>query len=117
MKKTFLLIGTVVLVIIASCKKDKTPAPATSTTAAKSTYNADVKSIMNAKCATSGCHAASAQFPDLSTYSATKSNITIVLERMNRGVGTSGFMPDGGSKTQADIDKITKWQTDGLLEN
>jgi cytochrome c5 len=129
MKKIILSVTVLVVLITACAKKSieeiapepvKTPVVvAPNTPVAKTTYDADIKPIMNAQCVS--CHGANAQYPDCSTYTAVKAamdaaNGETILTRMNLAVGDGKFMPKSGTKVQADVDKITKWQTDGLLE-
>lgn len=124
MKKTILVASALIAIITACSKKSveeiaPTPVVVTPTTpvvTAKVTYTTDVKTLMDTKCATSGCHESSGVSPSLTNYNDVKNNIGIILNRMNLAVGNGSFMPQGGAKTQADIDKITKWQADGLLE-
>ena len=81
------------------------------------TYNNDIKAIMNASCAISGCHDASSREAgiNLSTYA------TVKAESANdRFLGSiehrSGYksMPDGASKLpDASIQKIYCWIQNG----
>ncbi len=125
------IIASAITVIITACAKKSieeiAPSPpkaqtvvvTPNTPVAKTTYIADIKPIIDAQCVS--CHGANAQYPDCSTYTAVKAamdaaNGATILSRMNLLTGNTKFMPQGGSKVQADVDKITKWQTDGLLE-
>jgi hypothetical protein len=77
------------------------------------TYTADVKPILDTKCANSGCHSAvsPAHALDLSTYATTKAqfNVHTILCSINQD-GTCGKMPNNGTKlAAADIKKITCW--------
>ncbi|MEQ1734047.1 MAG: hypothetical protein ABL940_10255, partial [Bacteroidia bacterium] len=130
MKKIILSVSVLVVLITACAKKsieEIAPEPAKAPVVvtpnapvAKTTYDTDIKPIMNAQCVS--CHGANAQYPDCSTYTAVKAamdaaNGATILSRMSLATSDGGFMPKGaGSKVQADVDKITKWQTDGLLE-
>jgi hypothetical protein len=123
--KKIILLASGLMILVAACKKKEDAAPTTTTTttttitptsAGKTTFNARIKPILTAKCATSGCHTAGGQSPDLTTYASSKSNITGILGRMNLSATSPYFMPLGSSKVQADIDSIAKWNTDGLLE-
>ena len=123
MKKILVLAGGL-MIMIAACKKDKTEPTTTTPTATvtptptptKVTYETDIKTIINANCAVSGCHVASAQSPAFTSYTVVKSYVGTILLRMGQAQGSSGFMPKNGTKVQANIDKINQWKTDGLLE-
>lgn len=85
------------------------------------TYNLVVKPIMVKSCAYSGCHsgAAPASGLDLSTHTSVQA---IALNGKLSGVinHTTGFspMPKGAAKlSKCEIDQITKWTTDGALNN
>lgn len=126
MKKIILSVSVLVVLITACAKKsieeiapEPPKAPVVVTPVAKTTYNTDIKPIMDAQCVS--CHGANAQYPDCSTYTAVKAamdaaNGATILSRMNLTASDGAFMPKSGTKVQADVDKITKWQTDGLLE-
>lgn len=85
---------------------------------AKTTYEKDVKTIINNSCATSSCHDSTnpASGLRLTTYAEVKSAAQNrgMIERMNNA---NNPMPASGrlsSDTRAIIDK---WKTDGFLEN
>ncbi len=82
----------------------------------KTTYNADVKSILVASCAP--CHLAGGANPNKwDQYDHTKAKINSILDRVQRDVGSAGFMPRNGAKMPADkIAILKKWVDDGLLE-
>lgn len=69
------------------------------------TYGSAMKSIIDSKCATAGCHAPSATFPDLSVYSTTANydqSVTRILD------ATAPMPPN--SATPLTADEKTKWQ-------
>lgn len=77
------------------------------------TYTADIKPILDVRCANSGCHSAvsPANSLDLSTYATIKAhfNAHTILCSINQE-GTCGKMPKNGTKlAAADIKKITCW--------
>lgn len=79
----------------------------------KTTYNANVKSIMSSSC--TGCHgnptSNGAPF-SLTTYGEVKPRAAGILAAIS-----SGAMPKGGSKLpQSTINIIDQWIKDGLLE-
>ena len=78
---------------------------------ARVSYEKDMKPLVVANCATSGCHNGSNSLSDLRTFAG--------LQR----VGTSavghvraGTMPKGGSLTAAEKKLFADWQKDGFLE-
>jgi hypothetical protein len=102
-------------VLISSCskKEEEVIVP-------KVTYAKDVKSILATSC--TPCHlAGGVRANKWDDYTATKNNITAILDRVQRAPTATGFMPRAGSPnpplTAAQIDVLKKWQTDGLLEN
>lgn len=83
------------------------------------TYNKDVKSIIDGNCIS--CHSSgrSASFRPLTTFAQVKAAIenSGLLNRIQLQSGQQGLMPQGGRMSQANIDIIVKWNTDGLKEN
>lgn len=77
------------------------------------TYTKDVKPIIDANCVS--CHSPGAQA--LTNYSQVKTNIDNIIDRISRPNGDPGKMPQGGSLSPSQINIITKWKADGLLEN
>ncbi len=82
----------------------------------KTNYNADVKPIFVANC--TPCHMASGYNPlKLDQYAQAKAKINSILDRVQRNPGTTGFMPNGGTKLSDEkIAILKKWLDDGLLE-
>ncbi len=83
----------------------------------KTTYNADVKSILVNSC--TPCHLAGGANPNKwDQYAQAKAKINVILDRVQRDTGATGFMPKSGSKLSAEnIAILKKWLDDGLLEN
>lgn len=80
------------------------------------TFDNDIKPAIASLC--SPCHISSGSESDYTVYANSKSNISFILDRIQRTVGTPGFMPNMGSSIGQDkIDLIKQWETDGLLEN
>jgi cytochrome c553 len=115
MKKVSLVFAVLVTVMALSCKKE---AIATvDCTGVAPTYTGAVKAILDAKCATSGCHSASkaADGKDYSTYTAAKSNSAPDSFRGSIQ-HLSGYtaMPQGASKmSDADIKTLNCWVQNG----
>ncbi len=79
-------------------------------TGAKATFEYDILPIMTTQC--SGCHT------DYVIYTRVRDNITNILDRIQRPITATGFMPRGATQSvpQAQIDLIKKWVADGRLE-
>lgn len=82
-------------------------------------YSKNAKAIIDANCVS--CHQSgrSASFRPLTTYAEVKAAVQNagLLNRIQLQNGQQGIMPQGGRMSQANIDVIVKWNTDGLLEN
>ncbi|MDR7211906.1 cytochrome c [Flavobacterium piscis] len=82
-------------------------------------YSKNVKSIIDGNCI--GCHQSgrSAAFRPLTTYAEVKAAVENagLLNRIQLQNGQQGLMPQGGRMSQANIDLIVKWNTDGLKED
>ena len=125
MKKTIVL--TILMAVFASCSDSdttqeiETPTTPTNPTdpTGTVTYNKDVKSIIDANCIS--CHSSgrSASFRPLTTFPQVKAAVKSagLLGRIQLQNGQQGLMPQGGRMSQANIDIIVKWNTDGLKEN
>lgn len=68
---------------------------------------------MDANCVS--CHSPGPQA--LTNYSQVKNNIDNIINRISRPNGDPLKMPQGGSLSPVQINIITKWKADGLLEN
>ena len=83
------------------------------------TYNAQIKTIIDANC--TGCHSpgSNAGFRPLTNYAEVKDAVqnTDLLDRIQRQNGEQGIMPATGRMSQNNIDLILQWNADGLLEN
>lgn len=120
MPKNFLagLLLACATLTLTMCKKESTATY--DCTTVTPTYNNDIKAIMNASCAISGCHDASSREAgiNLSTYA------TVKAESANdRFLGSmehlSGYraMPEGASKlADASLQKIYCWIQNGQPE-
>jgi len=83
------------------------------------TYNAQIKTIIDANCVS--CHAVGsiAGFRPLTNYAEVKDAVqnSDLLDRIKRQNGENGAMPSTGRMSQNNIDLIVQWNTNGLLEN
>lgn len=105
--------------ILLSCKKDD-PIDTVDCTGLTPTYTTDVKAILDASCAKSGCHNAATQQSgvDLSNY-ASASEISMQERFLGVIQHKSGFpeMPDDGPKLpDATIEILTCWVQNGSVE-
>jgi mono/diheme cytochrome c family protein len=112
MKKFMYIISSAVLWVACESRtyeevSDKTPI------ADQVTYSNDVKPIIEANCVS--CHSPGAQA--LTNYTQVKNNIDNIINRIGRPNGDPLKMPQGGSLSPSQINIITKWKADGLLEN
>lgn len=104
------------LTLFTQCKKED--ADIVECTGITPSYNSNVKAIMDASCAKSGCHNSSSKKSgyDLSSYEATKSaagNKAFVASIQHK----SGYnkMPQGASKlSDADIKTVACWVQNGM---
>ena len=119
MKKIILLLPIAGLIYFApGCKKkDPTTYDCSGTTP---TYTVDVKTIMDANCATSGCHSSGSKANgiDLSSYNSTKSEAgnKAFLGSMQHLSGYKA-MPEGGSKLSDDqLKTVGCWIQNGMPE-
>ncbi len=101
----FIFFVIIVSIVICSCKKKIVPKCDGST----STYNSNIKTIINITCTNSSCH------PNYSTYAGIKS----ILNNGNfkNEVITKKSMPKGNSLTSDDLNKIQCWIDAGYPEN
>lgn len=119
----FVLIAPVVIVIVviccSACNKNKDINYAEAATCTNTpTYVADIASILNASCATQGCHntASKKDGIDLSSYAEAK-NVFIksntALATVHHASGVKA-MPQGQSKlSDASINKLDCWVKNG----
>src|SRR5687767_1820278 len=79
------------------------------------TYEADVKTIIEANCATTGCHNQGATFPPLTNYTQVKESAQNgnLLCEIN---AQCGVMPESGKMPQATVDVINLWAQQGYVE-
>ncbi|MBK8052910.1 MAG: hypothetical protein IPK35_06430 [Saprospiraceae bacterium] len=113
--KTFSIV--VILTTFITCTKDSTTESNASCSTVVSTYTNNVATIMNASCASAGCHSASTKAAgyDLSSYNGTKSGAanSKFLKSIKHESGADK-MPQGGSKLpDASIKLIECWIANG----
>lgn len=107
------------MVLVASCKDEDSP-DTVDCTGLTPTYTADIKAILDASCAKSGCHNSTdlANNYDFSTY-ATASAISQgnrFLGAINHKSGFSAMPQDGPKLSNANIELLTCWVENGSPE-
>lgn len=84
-------------------------------------YTADVRPILDAKCATAGCHDAGtgAGGYDFSTHATTQPSATNgkLVGTVNWTAGFSAMPKNQPKLSQCEINKITRWANQGALNN
>jgi hypothetical protein len=116
MKKISLVFAVLVTVMAWSCKKDAITT--VDCTGVAPTYTANVKILLDGKCATSGCHAATnpAEGLDYSSYGQAK--INCAKDNFRGSIQhLSGYdaMPKGAAKmSDADIKTLNCWVQNGM---
>lgn len=129
MRKTFfaflfLSLGT--LFVVAACKKDSNStdytanADCSAIVAADNTYTNSIKDILDASCATAGCHNAfsAVEGVDLSTYGKSKTAFQnkAVLCSIHHGSGCKPMPENLPQLSASTINKIDCWVKSGYLE-
>lgn len=121
MKRTKQVVLFCSLIVFAGCTNDSESDLTDNTLSTEPiTYTGTVKNIITNNCIM--CHAATpingAPMP-LTTYENVKEAVLSrgLLDRISRPQGSSGMMPNGGTRLpQSTIEQIIKWKNDGLLE-
>lgn len=80
-------------------------------TTTDATYTASIKALLDGSCATSGCHVAGAQAPDLSTYENAKNGGPRSQVRIS-----AGTMPTSGALSAANQALFKAWFDAGYPE-
>ena len=124
MRKQIAMVS-VVLAALVGCTKDNAEEmypvdPGVTCDTVNVTYSATVKPVVDARCATAGCHATAAPTGiNLSTHSGMAAIAASgkLLSAINHD-GNASFMPQGQSKLDdCTIAQITKWVNDGAPNN
>ncbi|WP_299108190.1 hypothetical protein [uncultured Tenacibaculum sp.] len=117
--KTLQLLVLSIFISLASCSSDSdsSPTPVNPNPTAKTTYEKDVKTVINTSCATASCHDAVAPTGGLPLTNflqvknaAQNGNL---IARIN---STTNSMPPTG-RVQSIVNLINNWKNDGYLEN
>ena len=102
------------VVLIIACKKEEEPQP---TTPCKPTYTADIKTIIDAKCALSGCHDGSVPLPNFNKYPELKARVD--NGKVKSFVFDLKIMPPSTATQLTDEEKelLQCWLDNGAPEN
>jgi uncharacterized membrane protein len=108
-----------IIVLITSCRKDKAELskPANLTPSCGAKYSDDIKPIIAAKCALSGCHVTKFSFGDFTLYADLKTRVD--NGKINSLVIENKLMPPANSDllTETELNKIKCWISYGAPEN
>ena len=110
-----ILIGAIAL---ASCKKDTTPEPippAPDECPDEISFAATIQPYFTNNCA--GCHGTGGQAPELSNHATISTSAEAASSRMNLDESDALFMPMGGTKDAAFLEKLKCWINQGKLDN
>ncbi len=78
-------------------------------------YQADIRPLVNNRCAP--CHITGVE-TKWTEYNNTRRHIDDIIDRIQRSEGSTGFMPQSGSKLpQSEIDLYIQWRADGLPDS
>lgn len=119
MKKTYLTLlvaGTfVTLFSLNSCSSDDDSTPKDVGGGDTTTFAVDIQPIITTNC--SPCHVAGGARTNYTTYNNAANAIDLIITRVNLEESDPAFMPQGGTQlSQANLDLLAKWKTDGLKE-
>ena len=111
---TFLIIAIFILFLSNACGKDDKFVPACD--GSMPTYDADIKSIINANCTSAPCHGSGSVNGDWTTYAG----MTTVLNngQFEKQVLTDMTMPQGSATlSEAQLNLIRCWADNNYPEN
>lgn len=110
MKYVFYLSIALLISSLSSCEK-KTP---TTSCDDSITYTSGIKSIIDNKCATAGCHVGNFPQGNFTTYAGLKPALS--SGTFKREVITKKSMPKNSSLSESDFNKIDCWVAKGFPE-
>lgn len=82
------------------------------------TYNGDIKKIINGNCAYAGCHSRNIETFDFTTYEGVKTSAGSIINRINRDIEDPLFMPQNKFELNpCDLQKLRTWVSRGAPLN
>jgi hypothetical protein len=115
MKKTIIVCGCIALMFAISCAKKTT---ATGSKKSAVNYEANIKPLMETKCAPCHIPAKGGNKAAFDTYAGASRYIDEMIRRVEMTPGTRGFMPFKHDPLPAEeIAMLKKWKEHGLKEN
>lgn len=119
MKKTYLTLIVFALcgalVSLNSCSTDEEPTIIDTGEDSATSFATDIKPIISINC--SPCHVDGGANTNYTTYINASNSIDLIITRINLEESNSSSMPLNMSKlSQAELDLIAQWKTDGLKE-
>lgn len=118
-RKTLLLMAFISIgfVVGVSCSQDDPELeeePETENECGSYTYNADIKAIVDQKCANPYCHGSGSGVGDWTSYSLLK--VALDDGSFNREVLVDKTMPKGGALDDSELKAIECWYKEGYPE-
>jgi len=120
MKRSFLPLIALGILILAACSQKTTPSKTEATAPPKpvaTTYAANVQSLIQSKC--TPCHVPSkgGRKTDFDNYASAVKYATAMVERIEKNPADRGFMPFKNAKlAPEEIAVFKKWVSDGTPE-
>lgn len=108
MRNTIVTIAALALITMAGCRKDEEKLEPTCD-GSNPTYNGQVKSILDSRCASGNCH------PNFDNYDGLSS--ALQSGAFKREVLIRQTMPEGSPLTQQQLNTIQCWVDNGFPEN
>lgn len=109
-------VSYLLLIVLPACKKEQAT-PVSTGTQKCATYTGDIASIIENKCAISGCHNAGSHLGDFTTYGEVKERAD--NGRIRQNVFELKIMPPASAEklTDAEKEKLQCWLDDGAPQN
>lgn len=106
--------AVVLAAAVTSCKKDNKREPVCED-GSTPTYDGEMKSFIDSKCATSGCHGSGSGNGDYTTYAGMTSDLN--SGRIKSEVLDRQDMPKNSSLSQAELNQFQCWADNGFAQN
>ena len=122
LKTSAILVAILSIAIACGGNEEDTPAPTPTPTPTDPncitesiTYNSHIKAIVNANCATSGCHVSGTGRANFTSYATLKAYAD--NGQIKQKVLVSKTMPPNGSLSTCQLNQIEAWLNAGAPEN